>query len=320
MLRYILLLVGFVFSLLLLAQKPLQPNSQYQLIEHQYYTLEYSPEKKQAVWVCYELTPANLNGQAKRKNNFREDELVKEGKSTLNDYKKSGYDRGHLCPAADMKINQEAMDETFYLSNMSPQLPALNRGKWKDLEEQVRKWAGLEKNIMVVTGPVFDPDLGSIGNDVCIPGAYYKAILDLSDSLKMIGFILPNADCEEALSAYRVSVDSIEERIGRDLFASLPDSLEAVLESEESKWSYDVVAADSALQMEPHLCGAVLLNGDTCHMKNWSINGLCYLHQPQMQIKENPDDRCQAITRKGERCKRKVKKGTKYCWMHQQKE
>jgi len=85
--------------------------------------------------------------------------------AVLADYKGSGYDRGHLCPAGDMKLDQHAMDETFFMSNLSPQTPAFNRDKWRELEEQVRKWGRQYDMTFIATGPILDTVLGTIGEN-----------------------------------------------------------------------------------------------------------------------------------------------------------
>lgn len=179
----------------------------------------------------YHLTPEHINGTAERKDNFKIDPLVSTGSASLADYVGSGYDRGHLAPAAAMKINQTAMDESFYMSNMSPQHPSCNRGRWKSLETKVREWVIAEGELYVVSGPIFKDNIESIGeNAVTVPGYYYKVIYDGED--KMIGFILPNEKCPDDLVDYVVSVDSIESLTGIDFFSSLYDNTENLLESE----------------------------------------------------------------------------------------
>jgi endonuclease G len=118
--------------------KSLEPKSSGEIIKHSYYTLAYSEENEQAYWVYYVLTPEEINGTQTRTDDFRPDPAVSTGSASLADYSGSGYDRGHLCPAADMKLNKTSMSETFYLSNMSPQLAGFNRGIWSTVEDQVR--------------------------------------------------------------------------------------------------------------------------------------------------------------------------------------
>ncbi len=211
-----------------------------QVVKHTYYTLSYSEKYEQAEWVAYELTDEMVKGQTERTDNFREDPLVLTGSATLEDYKGSGYDRGHLCPAGDMKINQTAMSESFYLSNMSPQKPDFNRGIWEKLESQVRKWAIENKHLYIITGGVLKGDLPTIGvNKVGVPKYYYKVVLDYTEpEIKEIGFILPNEKSIKQLYEYVISVDSIENLTGIDFFPALPDDIEEELESavDANKW------------------------------------------------------------------------------------
>ena len=140
------------------------------IVKHYAYTLNYNEEHEQAEWVAYILTKDRVYGTVKRTNNFRPDPKVKTGSATLADYKGSGYDRGHLAPAADMKWSATAMSESFYMSNMSPQRPGFNRGIWKRLEQLVRTWAVEYEEIHVVTGPVLKGSFKSIGpNQVSVP-------------------------------------------------------------------------------------------------------------------------------------------------------
>ena len=207
-----------------------------QIIEHKYYTLKYNEEREQPDWVAYFITKEMITeGKSKRKNNFREDPTIVTGSASLKDYRKSGYDRGHLCPAAAMKISDEAMSETFYMSNMSPQKPYFNRGIWKQLESKVRTWAVKNDKIYFVTGPIFYKDkehveIGSNGVDV--PDAYYKVILDFRmPEIKAIGFIMPNEKTDNPIAYFSLSVDDVENVTGIDFFKQLPDNAEEQLES-----------------------------------------------------------------------------------------
>lgn len=186
------------------------PNSIGELVVHSYYTLSYNEEKEQANWVAYKLTSEMIQGSAVRKNNFKEDPDVETGSAKLIDYKGSGYDRGHLCPAAAMKINTKAMSESFYMSNMSPQVPGFNRGKWKNLEAKVRKLTVKNDSLYVVTGPIFKDNKGEIGPDhVCIPGYYFKVIY-FPRQKKTLAYLMPNRKIEKNIDAFIVPLDSIE--------------------------------------------------------------------------------------------------------------
>jgi endonuclease G, mitochondrial len=162
-----LLLLQFIFlPLLLCGQCDLLPTSTtHEIVKHSYYTLSYSKKNEQAEWVAYLLTRSMITGQSERTENFRPDPSVPSGSAQLVDYKNSGYDRGHLCPAGDMTFSNQAMSETFYLSNMSPQTPAFNRGIWKNLESLVREWAKEDDSIFVVTGGILKDSKGTIGPD-----------------------------------------------------------------------------------------------------------------------------------------------------------
>ncbi len=208
------------------------------IIEHTGYTLCYNEEHEQPDWVAYELTRAEVYGAEDRADDFRPDPTVKTGSATLDDYKGSGYDRGHLIPAADLKWSAEAMSDSFYLSNMSPQDPQFNRGIWGTLEGVVRNFAASEGNVYVVTGPVLtDGPYSTIGkNNVSVPKQYYKVVLDYAEpEIKAIGFLLPNEGSKKSVQSFACSVDTVEEATGLDFFPLLPDDIEAKLES-----SYDV--------------------------------------------------------------------------------
>ncbi|MGN1188961.1 MAG: DNA/RNA non-specific endonuclease [Candidatus Ornithospirochaeta sp.] len=206
-----------------------------EIIEHTGYTLSYSEEYEVPEWVAYELTREEVITQAvERKDNFREDKAVSTGSATLNDYKKSGYDRGHMAPAADFRWSFDAMNDTFYLSNMCPQTHAFNAGIWSDLEEAVRSIAYEDECVYVVTGPVLtDGPYETIGeNEVAVPKYFYKVILDYTlPTVKAIGFIMPHENSKEPLSYFAVTVDEVEEITGLDFFPLLPDDEEERLES-----------------------------------------------------------------------------------------
>jgi endonuclease G len=215
------------------------PKSDGEIVNHTYYSLAYDEADEQARWVYYILTPSNINGDTKRTNDFRPDPDVSTQSAQLADYKGSGYDRGHLCPAGSMKQNKQAMSESFFMSNMSPQSPSFNRGIWKKLEGKVRNWTLEKEKLYVVSGPIFKDDLGAIGpNEVTIPGYYYKVIYSpLND--KMIAFILPNKKGEKELKKYAVTVDSIETLTGIDFFSQMDDKKEESLESSSSLCGWD---------------------------------------------------------------------------------
>ena len=199
------------------------------------YTLQYDEKFEQADWVAYELTKAEVYGNvAERTDKFREDPNIKNGSATDEDYKKSGYDRGHLAPAADMKYSKEAMKDCFYYSNTSPQAPAFNRGIWSNLEAIVRYWAATNEAILIVTGPVLNkPSYPTIGPDhVAVPEYFYKVILDCRlPEIKGIAFIIPNKKSSAPIETYACTIDEAERITGLDFFPALPDSEETAIES-----------------------------------------------------------------------------------------
>lgn len=200
-----------------------------QIVKHAGYTLSYNNETLNANWVGYELTDEEVNGVVERGNDFRPDPLVKGKQADDNDYKKSGWDRGHLAPAADMKWSRQAMDESFYLSNVSPQDKQLNRGTWKKLEELCRDKAELYGRVVIVTGPVFyNKKAKSIGkNSVRVPDAFFKVLLsDYRGTYRTIGFLCENKAGKKSLKECARKVDEIEKITNIDFFAQLPDSIE----------------------------------------------------------------------------------------------
>jgi len=222
----------FVFPLFAQGLKT-KPISGEQIVYRSGYSLSYNEQHEQASWVAYALTADQVRGTVKRINDFRVDPEIKTGSASLSDYRGSGYDRGHLAPAADMKWSTTVMSESFYMSNMSPQNPSFNRGIWKRLENQLRQWALDEQKLHIVTGGVLKEGLDTIGeNQVSIPEYFYKVVLDYEKPiLKGIGFILRNEKSEMPLEKYAVSIDSVEQLTGIDFYYSLPDSIEDSIES-----------------------------------------------------------------------------------------
>jgi len=303
---------------------PLSPYND-EVIHHSAYSLGYCEEHEQARWVAYELTATELSGNQQRKDNFRADPSVSTMSASLADYRGSGYDRGHLAPAADMKLNSNYMSESFYMSNMSPQKPGFNRGVWKNLEGVVRKMALGCRAVYVVTGPIFVSNKGSIGsNQATVPGYYYKVILDYREpTFRAIGFILPNEPSSKTLSSFAVCVDAVEARTGLDFFAALPDALESQLESRFKYADWNVKDVTSS-RTKSKTCAGITKSGNRCMRVVKGEDTYCFQHKPSVSstppsIKPSTtsDNRCQALTQKGTQCKRKAKAGSRYCWQHE---
>jgi endonuclease G len=188
--------------------------------------LAYNEQFEQAAWVAYVLTRDEIeSGTIERTDNFRSDTSIVTGSASLADYRGSGFDRGHLAPAGDMKWDQLAMSQSFLMSNMSPQLPAFNRGIWRKLETEVRNWALEKDSLYVITGPLFSPADSLIGkNGVGVPGYYFKVLVDLSPpDHDMIAFLLPNSGSSEDLIQFAITVDSLEQLTAYDFFSVAPD-------------------------------------------------------------------------------------------------
>ena len=201
------------------------------IIRHRGYTLSYNSKFKQANWVAYLLTSEETVKRFQRGEFFAADPMIP-GTDFSIDYQKSGYDRGHLAPAADMGYSMETMVQSFFYSNMSPQLPRFNRGVWKKLEMQVRNWAVEYDSLYVVTGPIFDSVMPTIGpHRVAVPKAYYKVLLQKRNGVwEGIGFILPNSNTKLDYKDYVTNIDKVEEITGLDFFWRLEDMSETLAE------------------------------------------------------------------------------------------
>lgn len=206
-----------------------------QLLKKSATTIMFSLKHKQAYWVAYPLTVSNTAAKYKRSNKFIPDpEIPTSSQGSNADYRKSGYDKGHLAPAADMSWDYKTMIESFYFSNMSPQNPSFNRGIWKKLEEQVRGWAMQYGKLYITTGPILNSFIEYIGTGkIGAPSYFYKAILYYNPPkpARAIAFILKNEGSSNPISYYVVSVDELEKRTNIDFFYQLPDNIENAVEA-----------------------------------------------------------------------------------------
>ena len=207
------------------------------IIEHMGYALSYNSDYRVPNWVAYELLETELNtGFRSREDSFEPDPLIKGRQAYDRDYVGSGYDRGHMAPAADMRWSSQTMKESFYLSNTCPQNHNLNSGAWNDLEKQVRYEARYYKSIWVVCGPIFEysnpKHIGS--NHVMVPDAFFKALLAKrkDGTYASIGFVFPNKACERNLTHYVMTVDELEAKLGMDLFFNLDEKAQDKAEAE----------------------------------------------------------------------------------------
>lgn len=211
------------------------------LIDYTGMTVSFNPTLHIPNWVAWELTAEEAAGTESRAEKFFADDRVK-GSATPSDYTRSGYDRGHMAPAGDMKWDSEAMAETFYMTNICPQAGVLNRGSWKKLEEKCRARVRRDSAVVIVCGPVLtDPAREYIGqSQVAVPERFFKVILSpYADPPRAIGFVMPNGPVAGGMQACAMTVDEVERLTGHDFFATLPDQIENELESKTNfnQWS-----------------------------------------------------------------------------------
>ncbi|MBP0903467.1 DNA/RNA non-specific endonuclease [Mariniflexile gromovii] len=214
-----------------------------QIVHHEGYSLSYSEPHEQAEWVAYELKKFHLSNTNFKRPYFEVDKAVKTGAADWRNYKNSGYDRGHLCPAGDRSYSKFVYEETFLTSNISPQDHAFNSGIWNTLEQKIRYWASKYDGVFVVTGGVLKGNMKTIGSErVAVPNQFYKVLIDNnSGKTKMIAFLMPHENSNKPLYEFVVSVDSIEKLTGIDFFPQLDDTLENTLEASSSykDWSFN---------------------------------------------------------------------------------
>lgn len=191
------------------------------------YVLEHSPTRKTAYWSAENVFGPNVLTVGKRTDAFKADTDLKVGeRAELSDYYKSEYDRGHLAPVGDMKVNGQAMLESFYLSNIIPQVAGNNRAIWSALEGYVRELAVARGHIYVISGPIYEGPVRTIGlNKVAVPTKMYKILVD-TKSKAMLVFIIPNVPyTEKDLYRFIASRAEVEKRTGINFFPTLADKL-----------------------------------------------------------------------------------------------
>ncbi len=212
-----------------------------EIVHHSAMILEYAEEHEQAAWVFHAILPEIKHGTQGRTNDFRVDEKVSTGSAVQQDYfvvnvvdgKRKydgfGYDRGHLAPSADFRWSAKALSESYYYSNISPQLPGFNREGWVAIENEMRAYVMKhERPLYVVTGGVLHEELPvqerSV-NKVSIPEFYYKVAVD-PEIGQGIGFLVPHQAHLKSPDHYVVSIDSVESFTGIDFFTLLENQHE----------------------------------------------------------------------------------------------
>lgn len=214
-----------------------------QIIKHNGFSLSYSEPNEQAEWVAYSLSGKDIVYTNRERPYFEVDPKVRTKSAHWRNYKKSGYDRGHLCPAGDRKKTESLYNETFLTSNISPQKHEFNAGIWNTLEQKTRYWAKKYKNLYVISGGILtDKNLKTIGQEkVTVPKYFYKILLDYTKpEIKAIAFLLPHKKSSRPLYEFVVSIDELERKTGIDFFPALPDDIETKLEASTSykEWSF----------------------------------------------------------------------------------
>lgn len=196
------------------------------------FTVSFNPAHHQPNYVVWELTRSETTGDIPRYSKFAADNDVY-GSASLNDYRNSGFDRGHMAPAADMKWSEQAMKDCHYLTNICPQDHSINGGQWSTLEKKCRQWADRDSAIVIICGPVLTDELSTtIGRDVSVPRRFFKVVLSpYTNPPAAIAFIMPNTPSPDGLESFATSVDNVEAITGFDFFSCLPDDIEAELES-----------------------------------------------------------------------------------------
>lgn len=226
------------------------PSKTDTIINREGYALGYSEAHEQPAWVTYKLTRKEVKAKrvSRSVGTFLPDPEIPTGSAQLEDYRRSGYARGHIAPAADMAWSETTLKESFYLSNICPQKESFTAGIWADLEQKMRYWATIEGEIYIVTGPVLTAaKTTTIGpNNVTVPEAFYKAVL-VPQKNKAIGFYLSHEASNEPFQSLTLTIDALEEKTGLDFFSELPDevesSIEATLNLDDWKWdAKDIVA------------------------------------------------------------------------------
>lgn len=207
-----------------------------QMVDYCGFTVSYNTDNHQPNYVAWELTAEETNGRATRDVNFDVDRNVR-GTAELADYKNSGYDRGHMIPAADVKWNLEAMRASHLLTNICPQDHKLNAGAWATLEGNCRQWARRDSAIIIICGPVLSDymprSIGVDGRKIPVPERFFKVVLSpYVNPPQGIGFIMANTSVDGGVQAAAVSIDEVEAVTGYDFFSALPDDIEQEVESQ----------------------------------------------------------------------------------------
>lgn len=202
------------------------------LVKREGYALQYDHDCKIPHWVSYVMRESDLIKNVKRTNDFRPDPEIKNQQASLQDYKRSGYDRGHMARAGLFTKSKKLMSETFILSNIVPQDSYMNQnGAWRRVEDFEYESIIAFKEVLIVSGPVTGPNMQRIGaGEVCVPNEVYKVMYKEKPRPTAVAFIIPNYRTQEHFTTYAVTIDELEKVTGMDFLPELPDSLEKQVE------------------------------------------------------------------------------------------
>lgn len=210
------------------------------------YSLEYSYKYKHSYWIAYRFDNTT-GGNVGRNEAYKPDpELPSQYAAKHNDYTNSGYTRGHLCASSDRQYSKEANQQTFYMSNISPQSGnGFNQSgsAWNTGEDKVQAWgyniSRSTDTLYVVKGGTIGEGMikGYIKNEIAIPKYFFMAVLFRSgDNYKAIGFYMPHENLKDDPDKkdpkkYLMSIDALEQETGIDFFHNLPDNIENTVEA-----------------------------------------------------------------------------------------
>lgn len=198
------------------------------------YVVGYSELLGNPVWAAYRLRDVELANAPLRPKEFTVDRRTV-ARIAPEDFARSNYDRGHLAPNYGIatRYGRQAQEETFRMSNITPQRHGLNAGLWKTLEQKIAtSYPGRFGEVWVFAGPVFGPRPTKLKQRVAVPEAFYMIVVDESDGrVRTQAFVLPQEPTHTELGRYLVAIDEIERRSGLDFLPELADSAETALEA-----------------------------------------------------------------------------------------
>ena len=199
-----------------------------QILVSRAYITSYNKETKNPNWVSWKLVSDHTDGMFGRNMEvFYEDKRVSVPRSTPEDYKGSGYDRGHMCPAADNRWNPVAMRESFVMTNICPQDKDMNQNTWNEIEQLCRIWSREYGVIYIVCGPIYlNNEIRCIGrNKVTVPDYFFKVVLRTGEDPVGIGFLCENASDLDREIVHLATINEVETITGFTFYNFLPDSI-----------------------------------------------------------------------------------------------